>query len=49
MNKLSNEDLLLTFIDAIKYKCDIEFIQMLALELQFRGLSLPEEPQQYSA
>ncbi|URN94784.1 MAG: sporulation histidine kinase inhibitor Sda [Candidatus Pristimantibacillus lignocellulolyticus] len=47
MKLLSNELLIDTYLQAIHYQCDREFIQMLAFELQLRGIILPE--QQYSA
>ncbi|MCR8659438.1 sporulation histidine kinase inhibitor Sda [Paenibacillus endoradicis] len=47
MKLLSNELLIDTYLQALHYQCDREFIQMLVLELELRGIILPEK--QYTA
>lgn len=47
VKKLSNEILIDTYLQAVLYQLEVDFIEMLALELRLRGLQLPEH--QYSA
>jgi len=39
---LSDQLLIDTYLAAIHYKCEHDFIQMLAIELKHRGLQVPK-------
>lgn len=47
MRTLSDQLLIDTYLAAVHYKCEHEFIQMLAMELKLRGIQVPE--QQFTA